>query len=118
MAIKLTRYEQETIINFNAADKTAELYTRDPAIIRQLDSLVSEYPDTFKCVGETDIDKTYVMPKTAVTYRKPRRLSEEQREAAKKRMNALNNRNYSAGTVMMMLYGVPLTAFSIASNVL
>ena len=28
------------------------------------------------------------------------------------------NSNYSAGTVMMMLYGVPLTAFSIASNVL
>ena len=92
MAMKLTRYEQETIINFNAADKTAELYTRDPAIIRQLDSLVTEYPDTFKCVGETDIDKTYVMPKTAVTYRKPRRLSDERREAAKKRMNALNNR--------------------------
>ena len=38
------------------------------------------------------IDNTYVMPKTAVTYRKPRRLSDEQREAAKKRMNALNSR--------------------------
>lgn len=72
--MKLTRYEQETIINFNAADKTAELYTRDPVIIRQLDSLVTEYLDTFKCVGETDIDKIYVMPKTAVTYRKPKEL--------------------------------------------
>lgn len=80
MAIKLTRYEQETIINFNATDKTAELYTRDPAIIRQFDSLVTEYPDTFKCVGETDINKTYVMRKTAITYCKPRRISEAKRE--------------------------------------
>lgn len=30
------------------------------------------------------IDKTYEMPKTAVSYRKPRMLSEEQREAKKK----------------------------------
>jgi hypothetical protein len=91
MAMKLTRYEQETIINFNAADKTAELYTRDPAIIRQLDSLVTEYPDTFKCVGETDIDKTYVMPKTAVTYRKPRKLSEEQRAKRRSLMKTIND---------------------------
>ena len=83
--MKLTRYEQETIINFNAGDQTATLYTRDPAIIRKVDSLVIEYPDTFKCIGETDIDKTYEMPKSVVTYRKPRRLSEEQREAARLR---------------------------------
>ena len=34
--MKLTKYEQETIINFNAADKTAEVYTRDPAVMRQM----------------------------------------------------------------------------------
>lgn len=87
--MKLTRYEQETIINFNAGDQTATLYTRDPAIIRKVDSLVIEYPDTFKCIGETDIDKTYEMPKSVVTYRKPRRLSEEQREAARLRAKQL-----------------------------
>ncbi len=48
----------------------------------ELDSLGTEYPDTFKCVGETDIDKTYLIPKTAVTYRKPRRISEAKREQA------------------------------------
>ena len=90
--MKLTRYEQETIINFNAQDQMAILYTRDPAVMRKVDSLVIDYPDTFKCIGETDIDKTYEMPKSAVTYRKPRRLSAKQREAAKRRMNTLNNR--------------------------
>ena len=88
--MKLTRYEQETIINYNAEDKTATLYTRDPAVMRKVDALVIEYPDTFKCIGETDIDKTYEMPKSAVTYRKPRRISEERKEQIKTQMTKLN----------------------------
>lgn len=88
--MKLTRYEQETVINFNAEEKTATLYTRDPAVMRNLDSLVTEYPETFKQVGETDIDKTYEMPKSAVTYRKPRKISEVQRNTARERMRQLN----------------------------
>ena len=87
--MKLTRYEQETIINFNAGDQTATLYTRDPAVIRKIDALVIEFPDIYKCIGETDIDKTYEMPKSFVSYRKPRRLSEEQREAARLRAKQL-----------------------------
>ena len=90
--MKLTRYEQETIINFNAGDQIATIYTRDPVVMRKVDALVVEYPDIYKCIGETDIDKTYEMPKSFVSYRKPRRLSDEQREAAKKRINTLNNR--------------------------
>ena len=90
--MKLTRYEQETIINFNAGDQTATLYTRDPAVMRKVDALVIEYPDTYKCIGETDIDKTYEMPKSFVSYRKPRRLSEEQREAARERAKALKSK--------------------------
>lgn len=97
--MKLTRYEQETIINFNAQDQMAILYTRDPAVMRKVDALVIEYPDTFKCIGETDIDKTYEMPKSVVTYRKPRRLTEKQRLEARYRMNQLNqdekNEKYS-----------------------
>ncbi len=89
--MKLTRYEQETIINYNAEDKTATLYTRDPAVMKKVDSLVIEYPDTFKCIGETDIDKTYEMPKSVITYRKPRRLSDEQRKAKQNRMKSINN---------------------------
>ena len=87
--MKMTRYEQETIINFNAQDQMATLYTRDPAVMRKVDALVIEFPDTFKCIDETDIDKTYEMPKSAVTYRKPRRLSEEQREAARERIRTI-----------------------------
>ena len=83
---KLTRYEQETIINFNAGEKMATVYTTDPAVMRNLDSLVIDYPGTFKCTKEDDISKVYEMPKSAVTYRKPRKLSEEQRKAARNRL--------------------------------
>ena len=52
----LTRYEQETIINFNAGEQTATVYTRDRAVMRKLDRLVAEFPDTYKLTGQTDID--------------------------------------------------------------
>lgn len=88
--MKLTREEQETIINFSAADKIATLYTRDPAVMRKVDALVTEYPDTFKCISETDIDKTYEMPKSHISYRKPRRISEAKRQQAREAMKKIN----------------------------
>mgnify|MGYP004599953979 FL=1 len=89
--MRLSRQEQETIINFSAGDQTATLYTRDPVVMRKVDALVIEFSDTFKCIGKTDIDKTYEMPKSAVTYRKPRKLSEEQRDSMRQRINRLNS---------------------------
>ena len=59
--------------------------------MRKVDALVIEYPYTFKCIGETDIDKTYSMPKTRISYRKPRRISEAKREQARKAMKKINN---------------------------
>ncbi len=88
--MKLCRYEQETIINFNAEDKNATLYTRDPSVMRKVDSLVNDHPDTFRCIEETDIDKTYEMPKSAITYRKSRNITETHRQAARERMRRLN----------------------------
>ena len=87
---KLSKYEQETIINFNVAESDAVVFTRDKAVIRKLDSLVNEFPEVYKCIGETDIDKTYSMPKQYVSYRKPRRISEELREQRREMMQDLN----------------------------
>ena len=88
--MKLSKYEQETIINFNVAESDAVVFTRDKAVIRKLDSLVNEFPEIYKCLGETDIDKTYSMPKQYVSYRKPRRISAERREKIKEQMSQLN----------------------------
>ena len=90
--MKLNREEQETIITFNAKYKNATIYTRDPTVMREVDSLVIGYPDVFKCVAMSDIDKTYEMPKTAVSYRKPRKLSEEQRAKARERIRKINSK--------------------------
>ena len=87
---KLSRYEQETIINFNAGEEMATVYTRDPAVIRKLDALVIEFPEVYRCIGYTDIDKTYEMPKSSVNYRKPRKLSEEQKEQKRQLMRTIN----------------------------
>ena len=87
--MKLSLYEQETVINYNREDKNATVYTRDPAVMRKLDQLVISFPEVYKCIGETDIDKTYEMPKSAVNYRKPRQLSEEQRQAARERLEKI-----------------------------
>lgn len=87
----LTKYEMETVVNYNAREQTATVYTRDKSVMRRLDRLVADYPDSYKLLNQTNIDKTYSMPKLYVTYRKPRAVSDEQREQARQRMAKLNS---------------------------
>lgn len=80
----LTKYEMETVVNYNAREQTATVYTRDKSVMCRLDQLVTDYPYTYKLLNQTDIDKTYSMPKSYVTYRKPRAVSDEQGEQARR----------------------------------
>lgn len=89
----LTKYEMETVVNYNAGEQTATVYTRDKSVMRRLDRLVADYPDSYKLLNQTDIDKTYSMPKSYVTYRKPRKVSADQREQARSRMVQINSAN-------------------------
>ena len=91
--MKLSRYEQETIVNYNAGEQTAALYTRDKAVMRKLDTLVADFPDTYSLIGQDEVSKTYSFPKSYVSYRKPRKLSDEQREKARKQMEKINTDN-------------------------
>ena len=84
--MKLSRYEQETIVNYNAGEQTATVYTRDKAVMRKLDTLVADFPDTYSLIGQDEVSKTYSFPKTYINYRKPRMLSNEQRERARQMM--------------------------------
>ena len=86
----LSKYEQETVINFNAGEQTAVVYTRDKAVMRKLDALVIAFPEVYKLVGETVIDKTYSMPKSCVSYRKTRILDDKYRELKRKQMTQYN----------------------------
>ena len=89
----LTNIERETIINFNAAEDTAEIYTADPVYIRKLDKLCEQFPDTYKFMADLSAkqckeSKTYSMPKRLVKFRSPvtREIREEQREALAERL--------------------------------
>ncbi|GFI24501.1 hypothetical protein IMSAGC011_03302 [Lachnospiraceae bacterium] len=66
--IKLSRYEQETIVNYN---------TRDKAVMQKLDTLVADFPDTYKLTRQNEVSKTYSFPKSYVCYRNPREVSTE-----------------------------------------
>ena len=97
MAAGMTRQEQETIISFNAAEDTAELYTADPVYIRKMDKLTEKNPEQFKlrcvekCQGEI-IAKRYIFPKRFISIRSKdikRELTEKRRKELAERLKAV-----------------------------
>lgn len=84
--MNISREEQETIINFSADDKTAQVYTCDPVYIRKMDKLCERCPESYKVIKQDEYSKTYSMPKKLVSFRIPRELTEEQRVAAAERL--------------------------------
>ena len=89
--MNLSRYEQETIVNYNAGEQAATVYTRDKAVMRKLDTLVANFPDTYSLTEQDEVSKTYSFPKLYISYRKPRAVSTEQRERARQMM-IVNNK--------------------------
>lgn len=61
--------------------------------MRELDDLVSRFPEVYHLDSQSDSDKTYSFPKSCISYRKPRTLTEEQREKARIRMKQVNASN-------------------------
>lgn len=87
MALSLTKYEQETIINYNQEEKLASCYTMDPSLIRKLDKMC-EMSSEITEVKSADGSKTYTFPKKWLRVKMPRQLSEETREKLAKRAKA------------------------------
>lgn len=91
---RLSRYEQEVVIGFNAEEDAADLYTADPVWIRKLDRLVEQNPEQFKlvrvetCQGDV-VSKRYTFPKRFVSVRSKdvkRELTDEQRAELAERL--------------------------------
>ena len=68
----LTKLEQETIINFNASEKEASVYSTDPVWMKKLEKLGGKQ----KGLG-IEIN----VPKSWVKVQKPRELSARQKAA-------------------------------------
>ena len=78
--MRISRLEQETIINFNEAESTATVYTHNGALVRKLEGLADQRPGEVKR-GRVfpDGGREYTIPKRWVKVNASRILSEEQK---------------------------------------
>ena len=86
--MNLSKYEQETIINYNQEEPHASCFTYDKALMRKLDNLI-EKGEAITLVREGDGWKEYSFPKKCIRVRFPRKLSEEQRQKMANRMKSI-----------------------------
>ena len=84
----LTKYEQETIINWNNEEKTASIYTYDKSLMRKIENRRSEYPE-IKVLKRSDDFAEYEIPKRWIKVSFPRQLTDEQRAEMSARMRAV-----------------------------
>ena len=83
----LSNYEKESVILFNEAEKTADIFTHNPALKKQLSELCVSHPDQVKQEPENKYGgQMFVIPKKWIRVKPPRVLSPAQKEVLK-RMN-------------------------------
>lgn len=81
----LTKYEMETILNYNEAENMASVYTHNVGLMNKLRGLMEEYPEV-KLVRQ-DYDMLEVeVPKRWIKVSPPRRVSEETKQKMAQRL--------------------------------
>lgn len=90
--MELSKYEKETIIVFNEAEKTASVNTYNQSLIRQLREYNKKSPTNYVINkdGEQYIECT--VPKSMIKIKYPRNFSDEQRAKMSERMRAIRER--------------------------
>ena len=94
MIYNRTAEERETIINYNQAEKEAQVYTWNKSLIKKLIKLLDERDDIILEQGNEEC-ASFIVPKTWIKVSPPRtrNYTDEQRAAAAERMaNARKNR--------------------------
>lgn len=81
---RLSREERETILLMNDRDNTMEITSWAPAMVRKLRALAPEYGVKVEEINYEGVRVT--LPKKALTLRKPRNLSPEQKRATAERL--------------------------------
>ena len=94
MSKKPMRIDRKTIITFNDKEQTASFYTCNTQMIKKLKEVAESFPAETEIEHEDEFSITATLPKTWIKLSTPRRLSNEQRDAARARMkkNRTNNR--------------------------
>lgn len=86
--MKLTKYEQETVILFNEEESTAQVYTHNSRLKHRLADLLELHPETISLKESGESSCTYIVPKQWIKFNPPRILSEEQRAEITRRFSA------------------------------
>lgn len=77
--MKLSRYEQETIVTYNEEESTAHVYTHNRKLIEKLERLAQRHPNKIIAEGGAHGAASFTVPKRCVSIREP--YSEERRSA-------------------------------------
>lgn len=94
MKYNLKPCERETYIYISSDSNVAKVTTLDQRYITKLDKLTKECSDNYRLLKKEDwLGNTYaeysVEPKKLIAFRKPRALSEEQKQAMSERMRGV-----------------------------
>jgi hypothetical protein len=89
--VKLSRYEQETVISFNEEEPTASVYTHNNKLRGKLERMALDFPDKVRLERRgPDGAVSFTVPKRCVSVREP--YSDERRAADSKRAKKANIR--------------------------
>ena len=96
---KLTKYEKETIINFNEAEDTASIYTFNTSLKKRLEKFSKVHPDMCYMKLKSDLGAvTYEIKKSRLSIRLLPPYSESRKEKSKNLIKKLNLRTESKKT--------------------
>ncbi len=81
----MTKYEKETIINFNEEESTAVISTYNKSLLKKLESYAGRSSECRKINGDEEFGE-YICPKRWVKVLFPRQYTDEQRSAMSERL--------------------------------
>lgn len=95
--MQLSKLEQETVISFNEDEKTANVYTFNSSLQKQLEQLQQERPDECKLYRESCFGKAkeYTIPKKWIKIRPPRILTEEHKALRRNIISQVNQQKHN-----------------------
>lgn len=87
----MSRYEMETVITYNDEEETADIFTVNNAMNKNLEKLFLEYPDQVSKIS----NNRFYIPKKWVKIRPPKKVSEETRNKMSERAKLMLAKRYA-----------------------
>ena len=95
--MSLSLYEQETIINYNQEERTAQIFTYSKSLISRIEKLRKRLPDDVALLREEPTGaREYRVPKSCIDIKIPPRLSEADKERRRRQGKATYEANFGA----------------------